>query len=130
MAADNPGLFETLVRLSGSNDPAQEEPEKWRPVLFQTPLRYFVPGSLFPSNVELWYLKKDLADLKNDFPLVTSRVIIMHGDKDAMVPPANVEYTKKMLVNAKMINVVWLSGANHFIPWMKFDEIKKVLLKL
>ena len=35
-----------------------------------------------------------------------------------------------MLVNASHIEETMIPGANHFIPWTKFDEIKSILLKL
>jgi pimeloyl-ACP methyl ester carboxylesterase len=129
LAADNPGRIAGLVLLSGSNDPAQEAPEKWRPVLYKTPLTYFVPGAMRPSNEELWYLKKDLVYLAADFPKITCPVYIVHGLKDNMVPPANVDYDK-MLVNASRIEELIFPDANHFIPWTRYQPIKELLLKL
>ncbi|MEP6750346.1 MAG: alpha/beta hydrolase [Bacteroidota bacterium] len=130
LAADNPGRIAALVLLAGSNDPAQEAPEKWRPVLYKTPLTYFVPGALRPSNEELWYFKKDLVYLKNDFPKITCPVYIVHGMKDHMVPPANIDYDKKMLINASAIHELIFPDANHFIPWTRYQPIKELLLKL
>jgi len=130
LAADNPGVFSGIVIISGSIDPAEEKPEKWRPILFKTPLNYFVPGAMRPSNEELWYLKTDLVDLKKDFPKITCPVYFIHGASDTWVPPANVDYGKKMLVNASHIEEILIPGANHFIPWSKFNEIKDVLLRL
>jgi pimeloyl-ACP methyl ester carboxylesterase len=130
LAADNPGKFSGLVLISGSIDPAEEKPEKWRPVLYQTPLNYFVPGAMRPSNEELWYLKKDLVALEKDFSKITCAVYFIHGQMDTWVPPGNVEYGKKMLVNASKIEETLIPGANHFIPWSKFENIRAVLLKL
>jgi pimeloyl-ACP methyl ester carboxylesterase len=130
LVADNPGVFSGMVIISGSIDPAEEKPEKWRPILYKTPLNYFVPGALRPSNEELWYLKKDLVDLKKDFPRITCAVYFIHGAADDWVPPGNVEYGKKMLINASHVEETLIPGANHFIPWTKFNEIKQVLLKL
>jgi len=130
LAADNPGVFSGVVIISGSIDPAEEKPEKWRPILYKTPLNYFVPGAMRPSNEELWYLKTDLVDLKKDFPKITCPVYFIHGEADTWVPPGNVAYGKKMLVNASHIEELMLPGANHFIPWTRFDQIKSVLLKL
>jgi len=130
LAADNPYLFAGLVIISGSVDPAKEKPEKWRPVLFRTPLNHLVPGAMRPSNVELWYLKKDLVLLREDFGKIHCPVIFIHGDKDTWVPPGNVTYAQALLVNAASIKVFLLPGADHFIPWTRYAEIKAVLLKL
>ncbi len=130
LAADNPGRIAALVLLAGSNDPALEEPEKWRPVLYKSPLTWLVPGALRPSNEELWYLKRDLVYLKDDFPKITCPVYIVHGLKDDMVPAANIEYDKKMLTHAARIEELIFPDANHFIPWTRFNQIKNLLLKL
>jgi pimeloyl-ACP methyl ester carboxylesterase len=130
LAADNPDTFSALVVISGSIDPGEEEPEKWRPILYKTPLNYLVPGAFRPANEELWYLKKDLVDLKKDFSKIHCPVYFIHGSLDGWVPPGNVDYGRKMLVNAPSIQETMIPGANHFIPWTKFKEIKNVLLKL
>jgi pimeloyl-ACP methyl ester carboxylesterase len=68
--------------------------------------------------------------LKEDFKKINCAVIILHGDKDELVPVGNVEYTKKMLTNASSISVTIFPGENHFIPWARFNEIKEVLMQL
>jgi pimeloyl-ACP methyl ester carboxylesterase len=130
LAADNSGFFSGLVVLSGSIDPAEEEPEKWRPVLYKTPLNLLIPGAMRPSNEELWYLKKDLVLLEKDFTKITCPVYFIHGEKDTWVPPRNVEYGRKMLVHSSKVEEILIPGANHFIPWSKFTEIRAVLLNL
>ena len=130
LAADNPNFFDALVLISGSVDPAVEKPEKWRPLLFNTPLNLLVPGAFRPSNLELWYLKSDLVKLEEAYKKIDCPVYFIHGDKDTWVPPGNVSYAKKKLVNAKSIEEHMLPGGNHFIPWTKYKEIKSVLLRL
>ena len=131
LAADNPdSLFAGLVVISGSIDPAEEKPEKWRPWLFRTSLNYLVPGAMRPSNQELWYLKKDLVLLKSELGRIRYPVYFIHGTRDTWVPPANEEYGKRQLINAAFIRETLIPGANHFIPWTKFTEIRGVLLKL
>jgi len=130
LVADNPNYFSGIVLLAGSVDPGEEKPEKWRPVLYKSPLKFIVPGAFRPSNEELWYLKKDLKILKNDFSKITCPVYIVHGEKDDMVPVGNATYAKQMLVNAKKVETTILPGANHFIPWAHYKEIKEVLMRL
>jgi pimeloyl-ACP methyl ester carboxylesterase len=130
LAADNPTLFKSLVMISGSVDPGEEKPEKWRPWLFKTPLNMLVPGAFRPSNRELWYLKKDLLDLQPQFAKIDCPVYFIHGAADTWVPPGNVAYAKKLLVNAHDMHELMIPGGNHFIPWTKFIEIRDVLLKL
>ena len=130
LAIDNPGYFSGLVLLAAAVDPDAENPEKWRPVLFKTPLNYLVPGAWRPSNKELWYLKKELKELTAGLSGIKCPVYIMHGDKDGLVPVSNAGYTKKMLVNAESVSVKIIPGANHFISDNQYDMVKEVLMKL
>jgi len=125
---DNPGLISGLIILAGALDPKAEKPEKWRPILFKTPLNYFVPGAMRPSNKELWYLKKDLKELDKELDKITCPVWLIHGDKDNLVPVSNVEYARQKLKNVKRLEIKIIPGANHFIPWAHFKEVKDVLL--
>lgn len=127
LEADNPGLASGLVLISGSIDPNAELPERWRPVLFKTPLNYLVPGALRPSNKELWYLKEDLKILAPSLKKITCPVYFIHGKTDNMVPPSNVPYGLSNLTNAPK-DTLWLQG-NHFIPWTKYDTIRNYLME-
>lgn len=130
MAVDDQKLYDGLVVISGSIDPDEEKPEKWRVLLYKTPLNYFLPGAFRPSNKELWYLKQDLKDLKKEIPSITIPVYFIHGDNDTWVPPGNVEFGKKMLRNSEQIGELMLPKGNHFIPWTHFKEIRDVLKSL
>ncbi len=131
LVADNPGVFKGLVLLAASVDPAEEAPEKWRGFLFNSSLQFLLPGAFRPSNMEIWYLKKDLLPLAAQFASVQCDVWIVHGDKDGFVPVGNAAYAKKMLVNAKSVEVKILKGAPHFIPWEPwYKYIKEILVKL
>lgn len=130
LAAARPQYTKAIVLLAGSQDPAAEKPEKWRPVLFKTPLNYLLPGALRPSNEELWYLKKDLKEMGADFEKITCPVYIMHGKKDMLVPYSNVAYTEKMLTKTDSVFVTTFEKENHFIVWTREKEIVELLLKL
>ena len=130
LAADNPNTISGLVILSGAIDVKLEKPEKWRHVIMQFPIKYLIPGSLRPSNKELWYLKTDLIKLEPRFKEITCPVYILHGDKDPLVDYGNLAFGAKAFVNSTKIDTLTIQGANHFIPWMHFNNIKKVLLRL
>lgn len=130
MAAEKPDDYKTLVILAGSVDPKAEEPEKWRSIIMAKPIRYIIPGALRPANDELWWLKTDLIDLKPKLQSITSKVIIVHGTKDQLVPYSNVAFMRREFVNAKSLEIISIKDANHFIPWEHFKEIRNVLYKL
>jgi pimeloyl-ACP methyl ester carboxylesterase len=130
LATENPDWYKHLVILAGAVDPKAEKPEQWRYIIMKKPIRYLIPGALRPANDELWYLKKDLQDMKPDLKKIISDVTIIHGTKDPLVPYSNVPFMVKEFVNAKSIDVISIENANHFIPWEHFFEIRKVLLDL
>lgn len=130
LATENPDWYKHLVILAGSVDPDSEKPEKWRSFIMQKPIRYLIPGALRPANDELWYLKKDLLDMKPDLKKITSGITIIHGTKDPLVPFSNVQFLNANLTGAKTINTIVIDNANHFIPWEHFEEIRNALLDL
>lgn len=127
---DNENLFSGLVLLAASVDPDEEKPERWRFMVKNSYLQYFLPGAFRPSNEELVYLKKDLWDTDKLWYKITCPVWIIHGDKDSFVPVDNVEYAKKKLTRTKSVEVKIIPGAKHFIPWQQYKEIIDVLLQL
>jgi pimeloyl-ACP methyl ester carboxylesterase len=131
LVADNPERFEGMILLAAAIDGSEEPAEKWRGFLYHTPFQYLLPGAFRPSNTEIWYLKKDLVALADEFKKITCKVWIIHGDKDSFVPVGNAAYAKKMLLNAKLVNVTILKDAPHFIPWEPwYKDVKKVLLNM
>ncbi|CAN5233814.1 alpha/beta fold hydrolase [soil metagenome] len=128
--ADNPGLFDGLVLLAGSVDPAEEKKESWRYILDAGIFSYLAPGAMRPSNTELKYFKKDVYALQDKFALIKCKVFIVHGTEDPFVPVGNAAYAQKKLVNAASVHLTLIQGANHFIPWTKYDVIKQVLINL
>lgn len=83
-----------------------------------------------PSNTELKYFKKDVYALQDKLSLVKCKVFIVHGTENPLVPVGNAAYPQKKLVNAASVELTLIQGANHFIPWTKYDTIKQVLINL
>ena len=129
LALDYPTLANGLVVISGSIDPAAEKPERWRYIMDKTPLKLFLPGAFRPSNTELIYLKKDLKIMEPALSAISLPVYFIHGRTDSWVPPVNVEFGLKKLINAPKLDTLWLNGG-HFIPWTEFQPIRKKLLEL
>lgn len=130
LACKNPALINALVLLAGSVDPGAEKPERWRPVISYSPLRYLVPVTLRTSNDELMYFKKDVLEMPLMLSKIACRVFILHGNHDSLVPYTNAFYAKEKLVNAASVELLTLPGADHFILWTNYRDVKKILLKL
>lgn len=130
LAVDNPKLYSNLVILAGSIDPNAETPENWRPILKSFPIRFLIPGALRPSNDELWWLKQDLKIMLPELKNIISKITIIHGTKDPLVPYSNVPFIQEKFTSAQSIKVISIENANHFIPWEHYDTIRNELLHL
>lgn len=130
MAADHPDRFSDVVILAGAVDPRAETPELWRRIFLTKPLRYLIPGALRPSNDELWWLKKDLLDLEPKLQKIRSKVTILHGTKDRLVPYSNLRFTQKALTHARSVACHILENGDHFIPWSHYEQVRSTLVQL
>ncbi len=128
MATLEPSIYSELVILAGALDPEAEKPEIWRRFIMKKPIRYLIPGALRPANDELWWLKQDLIDMQPNLKKITSKITIIHGTKDQLVPFSNVAFMKREFVNAQSLKIISIPNANHFIPWEHFDLIRNVFL--
>lgn len=130
MAVNRPSAYKELIILAGSIDPEAENPEKWRPYFMSNPLKQIVPGAMLPANDELWWLKKDLVNMKPTLNKITTAVLVLHGTKDQLVPYSNVAFIEREFVNAKSVEVKTIKNADHFIPWSHYEIVRDALLKL
>jgi pimeloyl-ACP methyl ester carboxylesterase len=123
---DYPASVSHLLLLAASIDPNQEVKEWYRPVLFK--VSFFLPGALVSSNAELFHLQADLVSMDSLWPRITSKVTVIHGTSDMLVPYANTVFAAQKLRNTKSYKLISLPKVNHFIPWTHFDTVKKELL--
>jgi pimeloyl-ACP methyl ester carboxylesterase len=130
LAAMRPEVINGTIILAGSLDPSLEPARWWRPIIIYSPLRWMIPTAWRYSNEEQYWLKDDLVKLRDDFPKVVCTVHLFHGDKDGLVPVANADYAKKMLINSKNVSSTIFPGGDHFLVWNKYNEIKARLLQL
>lgn len=129
MAMRHKELVSGLTILSGSVNPADEAPERWRKIFHQPFLKFFIPVNLSTSNEEIMFFKKDIDALENDWNKIECPVLIVHGVNDPLVPFSNAPYAMEQLTKSSQKKMVPIEGANHFIPWEHFDTIKMHLLE-
>ncbi|MBA3647302.1 MAG: alpha/beta hydrolase [Chitinophagales bacterium] len=127
IAMDYPDKVGELIFLAPAIDPDHEKiwkisyPANWK--IF----KWMVPPVWKVTNDEKL---SHSAELKKMLPLwsdIHCHCVYMYGAKDAIVPPENVEFAKRMLVNAPL-EIIAFPHENHFIPWTKKDSIIKVIL--
>lgn len=130
MAMDYPELVDGLVIVAGSIDPMLEPDETWFRAPLATPfLSWILPRSFRASNEEIYHLKPELQKMLPLWEKVTCPVIVIQGKEDSLVPAANADFARKMLVNAP-VEFVMVDGMDHFVPWSNPELIHDAVLKL
>jgi len=130
MAIDFPELVDGLILVAPSIDPQLEPNETWWRAPFASPfLSWILPRSLRASNDEIYQLKPQLEEMATEWHKITCPVIVIQGDKDSLVPPANADFAKAKLVNAR-VEIVRKPDMNHFVPWTNPELIRQAILTL
>jgi pimeloyl-ACP methyl ester carboxylesterase len=130
MAMEYPELVDGLVIVAGSIDPELEPNETWFRAPLATPfLSWILPRSFRSSNEEIYHLKPELQKMLPRWKDITCPVIVIQGKEDSLVPAANADFARKMLVHAP-VDFVLVDGMNHFVPWSNPELIHDAVLKL
>jgi pimeloyl-ACP methyl ester carboxylesterase len=130
MAMEFPQLVDGLIIVAGSIDPELEPNETWFRAPLATPfLSWILPGAFRSSNEEIYQLKPELEDMIPYWKNITCPVIVIQGKVDELVPYENVDFARKMLVNAPVEYVI-VDDMNHFVPWSNPELITEAILKM
>ena len=128
MAMDTSIAYKGLMLVAASVSPELEPEEKWRKPMNWKIVRWLIPRSFRVSNQEILPAKEELEAMEHLWPNIVSKVVIIQGDKDKLVPPGNADYAEKMLINASDLKVIRLEKSNHFIPFTQAEIMIEPLL--
>ncbi len=129
MAMDYPDLVDGLVMVAPSIDP-ELEPHEWFRAPLATPfLKWMLPRSIRASNDEIYKLKPELQGMLPMWPQIKARTIVIQGNKDSLVPPANADFAKKMMTGTE-VRVVMVDDMDHFVPWNHPYLIRDAILEM
>lgn len=130
MAIDYPDLVDGLIIVAGSIDPDLEPNETWFRAPLATPfLSWILPRSFRASNEEIYHLKPELEKLVPLWSNIRCPVIVIQGMKDSLVPAANAEFARKMLVNAS-VEFMIKDDMDHFVPWSNPELIHQAIIRI
>lgn len=127
VAAEHPTRVTALVLLAASLDPAQERIHPLQHVGEWAPVRWLLPRVLRNANAELMGLEPELQALAAMLPLITAKVVVVHGTQDDLVPVANVPFMQARLTGSRCVQTMLLEGRNHFLPWNSEDAVRSAL---
>ncbi len=122
MAADYPEKIAAVVLLAPSLDPDLDAVLWYNRLADYKLIRFFLPQMLIKSNDEIMALPNALRTLAKDLASIRQPVVLVHGEKDQLVHPANAVYAQKKLINAIYHQVV-LPNFGHLIPHLRPAEV-------
>lgn len=117
IAVNHPDKVAGLIFVASSVDPELEEIKWYQHIGTWWPFRSLLPTELRVCNEEIYSLKPHLETLRTELNLIAAPVMIIHGDKDPLVPVENVTFLQKTITPGLIKDAHIIPGMNHFIPW-------------
>lgn len=128
-ALDYPDRVGGMLLLAGAFDPELEE-AVWLQIIGRLkPVSKLLPRAINNANQELLSLKCGLLAQAGRLHEVSMPVELVHGDRDPLVPIANVSYLQRSLINASLETLV-LKDVDHFLPWHSRPSVAASLQRL
>lgn len=129
MAMDFPDIMAGIILVGAALDPDHEK-IFWISSLEKVPpFKWIVPVSLKVANAEKLSHVDELIKMKACWDQVRTKVVILHGEKDGLVPVENAYYADRKLtaINKKL---VIKRKVGHLIPWTHPDLIKSEIYEM
>jgi pimeloyl-ACP methyl ester carboxylesterase len=127
MAMDRPEKAGGLIFLAASVDPSQEHTKWYQYAARWWIFRWMVPRDLKVCNEEILALKNQLQLMQPLWPKITAPSVILQGDKDDLVAPANLDFLLRNLNGKLIVNSARLPETNHFFIWDRPELVLKAI---
>lgn len=128
-AIDFPERIAAVVMLAPVNDPASE-PVFWFSHLARwQPTRRMLPPALQVAGDEKFSHVEELKKLEEDWASLRVPVVHIHGKRDFLAPPANIDFSCRHIPE-RYLKLIVLPHAGHFIPWTNYRLVRDELLLL
>jgi len=128
-ALDFPDRVGGMLLLAGAFDPELEEAVWLQFIGRLKPVSKLLPRAINNANQELLSLKCGLLAQADRLHEISMPVEVVHGDRDPLVPIANVSYLQRTLINAPLETLV-LKNVDHFLPWHSKPSVAASLQRL
>ncbi|MCB1008046.1 MAG: alpha/beta hydrolase [Acidobacteria bacterium] len=118
LAVDRPDLVGALVLVAPSLDPSLERHRWYNVAGSWRAVQLFLSVDMITSNRELWPLRAELEALEPRLREVRCPTIVIQGDEDELVPPANADFAARALPPGS-VEVRRVPGEGHFVLWTR-----------
>jgi pimeloyl-ACP methyl ester carboxylesterase len=132
-ALQHPDKIRGALLIGGDVDPGQEKPRLVDYVFGWRATSWLLPRAWRQCIREMFTVRGDLQLMQKQFPRLAVPVVMLHGDRDPLVPVENVAWLEQQLGAVGKTNLfdkIVLPGANHFIPWEHPADVERALGRL
>lgn len=132
-AIEHPDKIGGVLLIGGDVDPAQERPWLVQYVFGWRLTSWLLPHALRQCNREMLTVRADLTQMQTLLAKLLVPVVMLHGDRDPLVPVENVAWLERQLTTLGKTNQfakIILPGVNHFIPWEHPDAVERGIRQL
>jgi pimeloyl-ACP methyl ester carboxylesterase len=129
LAMNNPGTIDQVVFVSSALGPGLERTYDISYLIDYEPIRSLMPPLLRLANDEKLAHRKALEAILPGWPRITAGITMLHGLRDNLVYPTNVEFARKHLPNAEFKQFL-LPESRHDIVINKRAYIAEILLNI
>jgi esterase/lipase len=126
-AMNYPDEIKALVLLAPAISAEAEQPRWYNRLAAKPAIHKKISHEMQVSQEEMMNLPPQLEKMQPFLSQITCETWLLHGCLDMIAPYPNARYVKKNLSNTKL-HFTSYPFQNHFIPWTKFDDVKKLLL--
>ena len=123
MAIDFPERVAGLLLVAPSIDPALERHRWYNVAGSLVVVQWFLPVDWVVSNREIWPLKRELQGLATRLGEIRVPTVVLQGDDDDLVPPANADYVERAFTGAR-VELRRIPGAGHFVLWQQPELVR------
>jgi len=128
-ALDYPEAVGGLLLLAGAFDPDLEEANWFQIIGTFNPVYRLMSRTINNANRELLGLKRELLAQADRLEQIKIPICAVHGDRDPLVPLANLSYLQGKLKHVSIDKLV-LQHADHFIVWHSKPSVDASLERL
>lgn len=127
IAIDHPEAFYRVLLLAAAIDPNNEKFWWFNKYVHHGPLKWLLPRFFRTATNEKYAHVKELQQLLPLWSKLTVPVTAVQGTADHMVPPANLDFARKVLAGKDAV-FISLPGVDHLIRWQREDLVRNLIL--
>ncbi len=132
-ALEHPDKIGGVLLLGGDVDPELERPWVVQYFFGWRVTSWLLPRAWRQCNREMLTIRADLTGMQKLLPDLSVPVVMLHGDRDPLVPVENVAWLERQLAapgKSGLFTKIILPGVNHFIPWEHPAEVERAIRRL